>query len=66
MTIIDYINVWMQNTLKVKELKVNWDDKIRKLIHRKCHPKSQHDGTKCHVILNTLFSVAPSYAPYTL
>ena len=56
----------MQNTLKVKELKVNWDDKIRKLIHRKCHPKSQHGGTKCHVILNTLFSVAPSYAPYTL
>ena len=35
MTIIDYITVWMQNTLKVMELKVNWDNKICKLIHRK-------------------------------
>ena len=37
MLVIHYINVWMQSIPEVDELKVKWDDNIRKLIHKKRH-----------------------------
>ena len=33
-------------------------DKIYSLVHRKCHPKSEHSHIKHHTTLNTIFSVA--------
>ena len=39
MATFHYINVRMQNTSKVDEPEVSWDDKIYELIYKKCHWK---------------------------
>ena len=36
MTIFNYINVRMQTTPEVDELKISWDDDICELIQKKC------------------------------
>ena len=40
MTIFHYINVKMQNTPKVDDLNISWDDNTCKPIYKKCHHKS--------------------------
>ena len=47
----------MMNTPKMDKLKVNWDDTICKVIHKKCRQKSYHIDIKYHITLTTLFSV---------
>ena len=37
MTISQYRDGKMQNTPKVDEVRPRWDDKVCKLIHKKCH-----------------------------
>jgi hypothetical protein len=49
MTISHYLNV--------DELKVSWDDKIYKLIYKKCHMRSYYYDINYHTTLNTLFSI---------
>lgn len=52
----------MRNTPKVKELNLNWDDKICELIHKKCHQIVNTMAQK----MPLLFSVVLSYAPCAL
>ena len=50
-------NVRIQNIPHVDELRVNWNDNICKLIHKKCHYESYHSDITYHTTLNTIFSV---------
>lgn len=34
---INYVTIRMHNTLEVDELKVNWNDNIHELVHKKYH-----------------------------
>jgi hypothetical protein len=55
-TVIHYKNVRIHNIPKVDKLKVNWGEKIRKLIHEMCHWKTYHNDTKYHMTLIHLMS----------
>jgi hypothetical protein len=43
--------VKMQNTPKMDELKVNWDNNIYKVVHKQWHEISKRNDTKYHMTL---------------
>ena len=54
----------MQSIPKMDELKISWNDSIRKLIHKKCHQKIYHNDIKNHMTLN-IISIVVRPIPWT-
>lgn len=57
LTIFIHIHVRMQNTPKVDELKISWDDDICVLIQKKCQQKKLPQSHKYHMALDIILSV---------